>query len=148
MRLCVGEGVAQALCVGDGVAQALTEGVLQKEADWEELDETLMLGVALPLPLPLREEELQPELLRVATPLRQCVGEGVVQALTEVVLQKEVARDPVWMSAGLPVSELEPVRLPEALLPPASCSSCIRNRSSKRAGECNSMASNQRAGEL
>ena len=43
--------------------------------------------MALPLPLALRESELQPELLRVATPVRQCVGEGVAQALAEEVLQ-------------------------------------------------------------
>ena len=72
----------------------------------------------------------------------------MAQALTEVVLQYVVDRDPVRESAGVPDPEPEPVGLPEALLlfPPAGCSSCIR--SSRRAGERNSMVSNQRAGEL
>ena len=46
-----------------------------------------MLGVTLQHPLLLREGELLPELLRVATPVRQCVGEGVAQVLAEAVLQ-------------------------------------------------------------
>jgi hypothetical protein len=135
--------------VGEGVVEALTEEELQKDADWEAVDDTLTLGVALPLPLPLREDELHPEPLRVAAPVRQCVGESVVQLLVEEVLQYEVARDPVRMSAGLLVSELEPVRLPEAVLlfPHADCSSCTRNRSDKTEGK-RSMASNQRAGEI
>ena len=73
--------------VAESVAQALTEAVLQNDDVSDPHDEALGLFEALLLPLPLREDELQPELLRVATPVRQCVGEGVAQALTEEVLQ-------------------------------------------------------------
>jgi hypothetical protein len=73
--------------VAESVAHVLTEAVLQSEEVIDPHDEALGLCEVLPLPLPLREEELQPELLRVATPVRLCVGDGVAQELTEGVLQ-------------------------------------------------------------